>query len=887
MASWSSYISPESAFSGQNCAATDLNGNYGRSDYSRLISPTFTVPVEEQFPRLRFWHWFNINGGDSGVVQIRIPGQEWQSISETFSGEGASVWSNTLVDLRPFASQDVQICFLFDSDGGSTNRGWYIDNVRLDTGFYQFNNPEDWEEGFGDWYADRGVWQVGTPTSGPESAFSGQNCAATDLNGNYGRSDYSRLISPTFTVPVEEQFPRLRFWHWFNINGGDSGVVQIRIPGQEWQSISETFSGEGASVWSNTLVDLRPFASQDVQICFLFDSDGGSTNRGWYIDNVRLDTGFYQFNNPEDWEEGFGDWYADRGVWQVGTPTSGPESAFSGQNCAATDLNGNYGRSDYSRLISPTFTVPVEEQFPRLRFWHWFNINGADSGVVQIRIPGQEWQSISETFSGEGASVWSNTLVDLRPFASQDVQICFLFDSDGGSTNRGWYIDNVRLDTGFYQFNNPEDWEEGFGDWYADRGVWQVGTPTSGPESAFSGQNCAATDLNGNYGRSDYSRLISPIFILSEESCSFQLHFSHWFNINGGSSGVIQIKTLNGEWTDVSDLYSGNSGGWIQDTIDLKTYEDSIIQIAFLFDSDGGSTNSGWYIDSLIFPTDLTPRILPDSGHNVGTLRTQVFGGGFDENTQIRLTKEGEEDIVAIDSLTEYIDCVRLKPTFTLQSATPGLWDVVVSNQTVELLRIPEGFRILEPAIYVSEPKQGANIAQVTLLLKGAGFTPDMNVLLSKGGNSIEAVFYTSTKPNEAFATFDLTGVETGVYDISFQRKDGYSGTLENSFEVIEGKGLLGPNLLGNVRKSCPIPTFNLDHFLEWTLLAPAETRPDWVISIEVNFENTGPIDIPAPKRIFLSEGGAPIGFSEEELAGRKDAFGTRVQRTQRSSQYP
>ena len=46
---------------------------------------------------------------------------------------------------------------------------------------------EDWEGNWStDWHITFGTWEVGIPTSGPGSAYNGQNCAATILNGNYG-----------------------------------------------------------------------------------------------------------------------------------------------------------------------------------------------------------------------------------------------------------------------------------------------------------------------------------------------------------------------------------------------------------------------------------------------------------------------------------------------------------------------------------------------------------------------------------------------------------------------------------------------------------------------------------------------------------------------------
>ena len=133
--------------------------------------------------------------------------------------------------------------------------------------------------------------------------------------------------------------------------------------------------------------DFSAYAGLSVQIGFYFEAHNGSCNgspvdvsSGWYIDEVRIVTGPITFNNPENFELGLGDWFAERGTWQVGVPTSGPGSAHEGANCAATVLAGNYADDTTSRLISPPFIVPAVSQIPRLRFSHWYNFSCSDFG---------------------------------------------------------------------------------------------------------------------------------------------------------------------------------------------------------------------------------------------------------------------------------------------------------------------------------------------------------------------------------------------------------------------------------------------------------------------------------------------------------------------------
>jgi len=225
---------------------------------------------------------------------------------------------------------------------------------------------ENWEGNWSiDWHITFGTWEVGIPSTGPGSAYNGQNCAATVLNGNYGNNvDSTRLIRHTaFVVPSASENPRLRYWHWYSFQNNDSdyGKVQIRVNGtQNWEDLPEGFYRDGSGgIWTRPLIDLSAYAGLSVQIAFFFRSDNGYVDPGWYIDDITVETGSMVMSNPEDWESGYDDWYADYGTWEVGTPSSGPGSAYQGTNCLATKLDGNYyDYVDSTRMISPPFTSP-------------------------------------------------------------------------------------------------------------------------------------------------------------------------------------------------------------------------------------------------------------------------------------------------------------------------------------------------------------------------------------------------------------------------------------------------------------------------------------------------------------------------------------------------
>jgi hypothetical protein len=318
-----------------------------------------------------------------------------------------------------------------------------------------------WSEDFeGDWtinwHVDAGTWEVGVPTSGPGAAYKGQKLAATVLAGNYSEPVSSRLIRhSSFLVPAASENPRLRFYSWFNFSAGDYGEVQIKVGTAEWQTISNRFDNQGSDCWSYGSVDLSKYAGSTVQVGFYFYSvQVGSfpnVSTGWYIDDVSLVTGPYVLSIPEDFESGFDDWYVDEGSWEIGLPTSGPASAHGGQNCAATNLEGNYQETAEGRLISPPFIVPAASNNPAIRFWHWYSFSSGDYGELQITTDGgTSWTSISSQFINSSSGVWTAFYASLSAFADIKVQLAFHFYSvQTGSfpnVSTGWYIDDINFD---------------------------------------------------------------------------------------------------------------------------------------------------------------------------------------------------------------------------------------------------------------------------------------------------------------------------------------------------------------------------------------------------------------------------------------------------------
>jgi len=151
----------------------------------------------------------------------------------------------------------------------------------------------------------------------------------------------------------------------------------------------------------------------------------------------------------DDFESGQGKWKITNGLWEIGEPTSGPDSAYSGLSCSGTNLKSNYPNNAETMLISPTISLPALSKKTdqiRLIFQQWYAIEyRSDFGYVQISTDGGNNWTTEGTLSGDG-SIWNYGSADLTSYAGKNVNIAFFFTSDSSYTDYGWYIDDVFLE---------------------------------------------------------------------------------------------------------------------------------------------------------------------------------------------------------------------------------------------------------------------------------------------------------------------------------------------------------------------------------------------------------------------------------------------------------
>lgn len=194
-----------------------------------------------------------------------------------------------------------------------------------------------------------------------------------------------------------------------------------------------------------------------------------AVNYGFYSDT-------FQFTLPveiyfEDFETSNGGYIPipSTGGWEWGSPTSGPDTAHSGNKVWGTILSGQYPSNCNFRLVTPSFTATGDN--PQLRFWHWYQTEQYyDGGNVKLSTDGGlTWTVIMPvggypgraSLSNAGipgdscymgsSSTWTQATFNLPVLAGQSFKLCWHFGSDGSIQQAGWYIDDVEG----YGFSQP------------------------------------------------------------------------------------------------------------------------------------------------------------------------------------------------------------------------------------------------------------------------------------------------------------------------------------------------------------------------------------------------------------------------------------------------
>ena len=162
----------------------------------------------------------------------------------------------------------------------------------------------------------------------------------------------------------------------------------------------------------------------------------------------------------DDMEHGSNGWVhgGAQDEWELGQPTYGPSSAYSGSYCWGTDLDNTYNNRANNYLQLPNIKLPLTDGKIYLEFYHWYSIEYRyDLAWVEISTDGSTWTKIypiegpgyGSTYYGDGwtgdSDGWVRSVFNLTEYQGQTVYINFRFRSDYSIVKAGWYIDDVKI----------------------------------------------------------------------------------------------------------------------------------------------------------------------------------------------------------------------------------------------------------------------------------------------------------------------------------------------------------------------------------------------------------------------------------------------------------
>jgi len=355
-------------------------------------------------------------------------------------------------------------------------------------------------------------------------------------------------------------------------------------------------------------------------------------NLGFYdqtdvLVNCSIFEGFLDYE--QDFEADDGNYIANGGLWEYGTPTSGPGGAHSGDFCWGTDLDANYGNDEDATLDSPEIMIP-NGVTATLSFWQYYDTESYyDGGNVKISTDGgATWQllgayldpypedaasSNNEGIPGEpcfssASGGWQEVSFDLSAYGGETIMLRWHFGSDGSVTDPGWFIDDV-LVTGEYggsradnvlvfsttetiSLNAYESTDIEFTpDWVAGGGNYtiQITTLLSGDEDVTNDIMSDVVFVSGPTLSCDpTSHDFGTIMINTTNSTTFDI----W---NSGVGTLTYSLSESEGWLDVSPLSGDSTGEHDTITVDIDTtgMTPGVYHADIAITSDGGNGNVG------------------------------------------------------------------------------------------------------------------------------------------------------------------------------------------------------------------------------------------------------------------------------------------------------
>lgn len=280
--------------------------------------------------------------------------------------------------------------------------------------------------------ASRITKQSGSGTYTPQQSYSLYGTTGDNIDWEYGYSHYvlGRATFP-FTIEACAEFhPAASYLDQIckeNCDGGlyllseaqtikDTVVPRVMPPVLD--DLPDDYDGEYSVSWQevNPVADPECFQLDELAGLSLFTDDTESGSEWWSLNGFALSTARYH---------------------------SGTHSYKSRQSA-----------EDVSSMTS-VYPLPVTPGM-KLSFWCWYNTeNNYDDAFVEVSTDGRSYD-ILEIFTGSSGS-WLYKEYDLSNYSGSSLFIRFRYTTDSGTTNEGFYVDDITPVTEFSTMTTLSD----------------------------------------------------------------------------------------------------------------------------------------------------------------------------------------------------------------------------------------------------------------------------------------------------------------------------------------------------------------------------------------------------------------------------------------------
>jgi len=221
---------------------------------------------------------------------------------------------------------------------------------------------------------------------------------------------------------------------------------------------------------------------------------------------------------------------------------------------------------------------------------------------------------------------------------------------DNFDTAQGWTVSNTSLTSGAWERGDPN-------------GTTNTGDQAQ-PETDFpggTGVSCYFTDqgsVGGSAGSADVdggpTQLISPV--MDANSPAVLLQYAYWlYNSTGDDSLTVAVSGNGGSTWVTARTYTGLTGGWLEDTVDLGSFiaPSSNVRIRFSVSDNPNNSITEAAIDDVCVITLSGSLCAPVTNYCTGKINSQLCVPAMTSSGAPSLSSGGPFNISAVDVINQ------------------------------------------------------------------------------------------------------------------------------------------------------------------------------------------------------------------------------------------